>query len=185
MASWEYYLTITRAVASGAKCIRRQVGAVIVDPDGRIVGTGKNGSPPGKPECTDGACPRGKMTAEEVPHDSSYDTGPGSCIAVHAEANALLFATARVRGCTMYVTDKPCDGCQRLIEAAGIKEVVVDDYAERDPEILTRGDLKRLDPFLHEARRTWGHTVRYDIASELITRAFRAGKRSGQEETSV
>lgn len=174
----EEYLRITRAVAAGAKCTRRQVGALIVDPDGRIIGTGKNGSPPGRPECTEGACPRGKLSAEEVPHDSSYDTGPGSCIAVHAEANALLFARVGVKGCTMYVTAKPCDGCQRLIDAAGIKEVIVDDYADRDPEILSRGDRRKLDLLLHEARRTWGHTVRYEIASELITRAYREGKRS-------
>lgn len=58
------------------------------------------------------------------------------------------------------------------------QEVIVDDYAERDPEILSRGDQRKLDLLLHEARRTWGHTVRYTIAEELITRAYREGKRS-------
>lgn len=54
----------------------------------------------------------------------------------------------------------------------------MDDYAERDPDIITRGDQRKLDLLLHEARRTWGYTVRYDIASDLITRAYREGKRS-------
>lgn len=65
------------------------------------------------------------MSLEEVAPRSSYDTGAGSCIAVHAEANALLYADGmRTRGATLYCTDKPCDGCQRLIEGAGIERVV-------------------------------------------------------------
>lgn len=59
-----------------------------------------------------------------VAHGSSYDTGAGSCIAVHAEANALLFARTSVKGCVMYVTDVPCDGCSRLLEASGIRRSV-------------------------------------------------------------
>jgi hypothetical protein len=43
---------------------------------------------------------------------------------VHAEANALLFARASVKGATLFCTDEPCDGCSRLIQAAGIARVV-------------------------------------------------------------
>lgn len=73
------------------------------------------------PVCACGAewpCP------QAVAHGSSYDTGSGSCIAVHAEANALLFARSSVKGCVMYVTDVPCDGCSRLLEASGITKSV-------------------------------------------------------------
>lgn len=56
---------------------------------------------------------------------SSYDTGPGSCISVHAEANAIIYADhGRCLGATIYVTDQPCDGCYRLIDGAGISRVV-------------------------------------------------------------
>jgi dCMP deaminase len=60
-----------------------------------------------------------------VEHGSSYDTGPGACIAVHAEANALLYAGVDgCKGSTLYVTCAPCDGCDRLICASGIARVV-------------------------------------------------------------
>lgn len=146
----DYFLGITQAVAAGAKCTRRQVGAIIVDENKHIVATGKNGSPPGHPECTDGACPRGQHyeswptshrvvgmdnkcggcgeqwpCTQSVEPNSSYDTGPGSCIAVHAEANALLNRTvASVKGATVYVTDWPCDGCLRLLKGAQVARIV-------------------------------------------------------------
>lgn len=117
--SWEnYWLDVARAVAARADCSRRQVGAVIVDEHNRLVSSGYNGSPPGGPSCLAGQCPRG---ASGVEPGSSYDTGAGSCIAVHAEANAIIYGDpSRMRGGTVYVTDKPCDGCQRLIDGMGL-----------------------------------------------------------------
>lgn len=103
-------------------CTRRQYAAFIVDPTGRVVGFGYNGSPPGQAHCTDGACPRASST---VPHGSPYDVGDGRCIAVHAEANALLFSDATARtGGTLYVNGPPCPDCSKLIAASGIARVV-------------------------------------------------------------
>jgi dCMP deaminase len=126
--SWaDYYLGVAEAVARRADCTRRQVGAVLVDRDLRVVSTGYNGAPSGHPGClTAGACPRGRdRDYQVVEHASSYDTGPGSCIAVHAEANALLYGDAtRYRGGYLFLTVGPCDGCKRLILAAGLQLVV-------------------------------------------------------------
>lgn len=123
---WDsYFLAIAVAVSIRADCTRRQVGAVVVD-NRRIVGTGYNGAPAGDRGCaSDGACPRGKLDYDEVAPLSSYDTGPGSCIAVHAEANALLYTDrGDLYGSTLYVTCEPCEGCLRLIRAAGVMRVV-------------------------------------------------------------
>lgn len=119
--SWdEYFLGIAKAVSLRADCTRRQVGAVIVV-GGRIVSTGYNGAPAGAPGClSDGACPRGKLSVQEQPRDFGY----GNCDAVHAEANAILYAYRDLRGATLYCTDKPCVDCAKLIAGAGIKEVV-------------------------------------------------------------
>lgn len=120
---WDsYFLNIAVAVAARADCTRRKVGAVIVDADHRIIATGYNGAAAGAPGClSDGACPRGQLSLDELPAYGSYD----NCIAVHAEANALLHADGRhTRGATLYITDKPCSGCERLIEGAGIIRVV-------------------------------------------------------------
>lgn len=123
--SWDaYFLGIAEAVARRADCTRARVGAVIVK-DHRIVAVGYNGSPAGEPGCaTDGACPRGRATYDVVPSGAEY-AGPGACIAVHAEANALLYADqTHCVGATIYVTHPPCDGCARLIKAAGVSHVV-------------------------------------------------------------
>jgi dCMP deaminase len=122
----EYFLAIAKTVARRADCSRKQAGAVIVQRN-RIVATGYNGAAAGQPGCgTDRACPRGRLSYDEVPPLSSYDTGPGSCIAIHAEANALLYADrGKCEGATLYCTYEPCDGCLRLIAGAGIDRVVI------------------------------------------------------------
>ena len=111
----EYFLGIAQAVSARSDCERRKVGAVVVK-DRRIVGTGYNGAPAGRPGCE--TCPRRLSEAEP---GSSYDTGPGSCVAIHAEANALIY-TNRVDllGATIYVTQPPCEGCTKLIRAARV-----------------------------------------------------------------
>lgn len=117
----EYFLDIAVAVALRADCLRRAVGAVIVK-NHRIVATGYNGSVAGGPSCIQGECPRARS---DVAPGSSYDTGPGQCIAIHAEANALLYASRDgCEGATLYCTDEPCDGCARLIWGAGITRLV-------------------------------------------------------------
>lgn len=146
---WQtYYLGIADSVAVRADCTRRKVGAIVVR-DNSIISTGYNGSPPGEPGClTDGACPRGRhykklhnygMYAEtgyacacgntwpcsvSVAPGSSYDTGVGACIALHAEQNALIRAGDRAQGATLYCTEKPCDACMRLVRGAGIATAV-------------------------------------------------------------
>lgn len=121
--SWDaYFMLIARAVAVRADCLKKQVGAVIVR-DHRIVATGYNGAPAGRPGClTDGACPRART---DLPAGSSYDTGPGACIAIHAEANAIIYADRdHCTGAVLYCTSEPCDGCRKLIDGAGITRVV-------------------------------------------------------------
>lgn len=124
----EYYLVIANAVSSRADCSRRQHGAVIVGPDHRPVAFGYNGAPSGKPGCLEGACPRGSMTYENLGSlAGGYDDplSNGYCIAVHAEANAIVLAGRdRCAGATIYVTGPPCHGCTKLIAASGITRVV-------------------------------------------------------------
>lgn len=55
-----------------------------------------------------------------------YDAPGGLCIAVHAEANAIIYADYdKLPGASMYITDSPCHNCQLLVAATGIKEVVI------------------------------------------------------------
>ena len=138
----EYGLSLAQAVAFRADCTRRQVGAVIMRPDKTIVATGYNGAPAKAGSCLKGDCPRGKLSLEEVPAGSSYDTGPGSCLALHAEQNAMLRASwDEMHDATLYVTDQPCDGCTRMITGTPIIRVV---WPEHDARIVN-GTFKHWD----------------------------------------
>lgn len=131
---WDQYgLGIAEAVATRADCTRRKVGAVIMRPDHSIVSTGYNGGAAGGPSCLKGECPRGQMSVEDVtPLTTSYDTGAGSCIALHAEQNALLRATwDEMQGATIYITCEPCPGCARMITGTPIARVVWPDGVRR------------------------------------------------------
>lgn len=119
--SWDqYFLDIARVVASRADCRRRQVGAVIVDQAHRILATGYNGAPSKRPGCLSGACPRGLKSYDEVAPFSPYD----SCIAIHAEDNAIQWARDSVEDATIYVTCSPCKDCMELIVMSGIYRIV-------------------------------------------------------------
>lgn len=124
--SWdEYGLLLAKSVAARADCTRRQVGAVLMAPDHSIVSTGYNGGPPKGPSCLKGECPRGRLTHDELPADSPYDTGGGTCIAIHAEWNVLLRASwSEMIGATLYVTEEPCHICKSFIAGTHITKVL-------------------------------------------------------------
>jgi dCMP deaminase len=115
---WDAYaLGIAEAVSVRSDCRRRRVGAVVLDSDHRIIGTGYPGTRPGGPSCLAGDCPR---AFTDVPSLSSYDTGPGACISTHAEINAIMDVDNRERltGATLAVTCEPCAGCMKIIRNA-------------------------------------------------------------------
>lgn len=121
----EWALNVADVVATRADCTRRQVGAVILDEEHRIISTGYNGYPTDRPGCLSaGACPRGQRSYAEIAADSPYVGVSVVCEAIHAEENAILYARKDLRGSTLYSTQKPCPNCQRFIAGAGIDLVV-------------------------------------------------------------
>lgn len=125
----DYYLSIAAEVAKRSTCLRRQYGAVIVKND-EIIATGYNGAPRGDENCCDvGSCWRDR---HNIPHGEQYE----KCVAVHAEANAIISASRNeMIGSTLYLYgfegfDKPIDNpepcimCNRLIKNAGIEHVI-------------------------------------------------------------
>lgn len=122
--SWEeYFLWIAKVAATRATCPRKHVGAVIVR-DKNILGTGYNGSMPGKPHCEDVGC---------LMEDNH-------CVrTVHAEANAVAQAARNgvpVDGATCYTTASPCFPCLKLLASAGIRKIVFsEEYRMDDPKV--------------------------------------------------
>lgn len=121
----EYFLGLAKAVSMRADCTRRKVGAILVTVDRRHRGSGYNGARSKGPSCLAGECPRGLQSITDVAPGSSYDTGAGACVAIHAEQNVVLdtLPVDRKYG-TIYITDSPCDGCLRMLQGSGVSRIV-------------------------------------------------------------
>lgn len=119
---WDtYYLGIAKAVSARGDCVRAQHGAVVVK-NHKIVATGYNGAPSGSPNSCGktGDCPR-NHDPNAIHSEGQYDL----CWATHAEANALMRASwEEMQEATIYLTGKPCPGCMKLINSAGIARIV-------------------------------------------------------------
>ena len=111
----EIYMELAERLAGRSHCVRAQVGAVLTK-DTRIVSLGYNGPPAGTHNCD-----------EEWPGEGCARDSKGSCsLALHAEQNAILYATRNnvsMEGATLYVTLSPCIACARVIFTTGIKKV--------------------------------------------------------------
>ena len=126
--SWDrYFMDMAKVAASRSTCLRRQVGAVAVSPDNRILGTGYNGALPGTPHCEETGCLRQQMN---IPSGERQEI----CRAQHAEANICNIAARYgipLEGATIYVTNQPCVTCMKAIITSGIERIVYEgDYPD-------------------------------------------------------
>lgn len=114
----DYFMGIAELVSKRATCPRRQVGCVIVNLHNHIIATGYNGVPSKMPHCTDKPC-----------GGQNYKSGKGldSCMATHAEQNALLQCSDIHQIDTIYVTTAPCNTCAKLIANTACKTLVYKD----------------------------------------------------------
>ena len=147
--SWdEYFMQMAELAATRSTCLRRHVGAVIVQ-DRHVVATGYNGAPRGIMHCGErGGCLREKLN---VPSGERHEL----CMGLHAEQNAIIQAATlgqSVEGATIYVTHQPCVICAKMIINAGIRRIVVkegypdqlavDILAEAGLKIVSLGDFE-------------------------------------------
>ena len=129
--SWdEYFMDITRRVATRSTCLRRAVGAILVH-DKRIIASGYNGGPTGLAHCLEIGCLREKLG---IPSGQQHEL----CRGIHAEQNAIIQAArygVPIDGSVLYCTTQPCTQCTKMLINAGITEIV---YAEGYPDDLAR-----------------------------------------------
>lgn len=101
-------LNVAYEFAKRSTCSRLHVGAVIADHRGVILSSGYNGALAGEAHCN-------HVTRDEPCR-----------LAVHAEANAILWAARRgiaTEGAYMYCTHEPCYECSKMIIQSGIVTV--------------------------------------------------------------
>jgi dCMP deaminase len=85
-----------------------KVGAVICDEDNRVVSIGYNGFPKGIKD-----------------DDRLQDREKKYPLIVHAEINAILFATKSLKNCTLYTYPfLPCPRCAGPVIQSGINRVI-------------------------------------------------------------
>jgi dCMP deaminase len=121
-------LAMARELAKRSLCVRDQVGALIVDAEGKIIGEGYNGPPRGYQHgglpCVKW-CKRSTMGQMGEKHGLSLDYT--DCPALHAEANALSMSDRSLRQSGwIYVTSHVCFPCAKLIANSGLLYVRVD-----------------------------------------------------------
>lgn len=115
----EWAIGMAAHVAKLSKDPSTKVGAVIFDPKRRIVSAGYNGfarSVKDTPE---------RLTNRSVKYS----------MVLHAETNAILFATAPLGDCTIVVTHPCCARCAAQVVQSGIKHVL---WPRPTPEFMTR-----------------------------------------------
>lgn len=114
----EYFMEISRMVATRSTCMRRKVGALLVL-ENRILATGYNGSPTGLRHCDEVGCIRDRQGV-----DSGRDLH--LCRGSHAEANLITQCAKfgiRAEGSTLYINTSPCSLCMKLLINVGVRKI--------------------------------------------------------------
>lgn len=119
----DIYMDLAVNLAKKSHCVKMQVGAVLTK-DTRIVSLGYNGPPAGTHNCD-----------EEFPEAGCPRDSKGGCsLALHAEQNAILYASKNkitLEGASLYITLSPCLACAKVIFSSGIKKVLfLNSYAD-------------------------------------------------------
>ena len=135
--TWDQtWMLVAEIIARRSKCVKRQVGAVLVSKGNQAQQVGYNGPPawyaPGQLGYCSRYCPRSSTLARGGP---DY----GNCVSVHAEVNVLIRASRTgAEGATMYITAMPCWECAKAIANSGVTRVVfpvnMEEDGPRDPD---------------------------------------------------
>lgn len=112
------FLDLAVSVASWSKDPNTQVGAVAVDQDNVVLGTGFNGLPR-----------KVRDLPERMERPAKY------LWTAHAEENLVAQAARpRLKGSTVYVTHLCCNACARMLINAGVAKVVCGDGKTSMPQ---------------------------------------------------
>jgi dCMP deaminase len=104
---WNWAVGMARHVALLSKDPSTKVGAVIFDDKKRIVSAGYNGLPRGVHDSED------RLTNRDIKYK----------MILHAEINALSFATGPVEGSTLFCTHPCCTQCAAQVIQRGVAHV--------------------------------------------------------------
>jgi len=145
----EFYMQLALAAALRSGDPKTQVGCVIVDKAGAVIGVGYNGMPYG------------------VKGESNWDPEKKALRVVHAETNALMHVAnnAKLEDSSVYVTLFPCARCASALIQAKVRQIVYYSY---------RKDLPLCDKKPEEcetAKCSCKEEDTYDVSEEMLREA--------------
>lgn len=158
----EVLMAMAYATSQRSSCMKRKVGAVIVDSLGNVISSGYNEVPRDERPCQKEytRCYRDHVTDEffewlknEIPQMQKKETQVRKrfresfkildyCRALHAEENAILTLARNGNSvpldkCTLYTTTYPCRMCANKILSVGIGRVVyLEPYPQKEAETI-------------------------------------------------
>jgi len=161
----EALMAMAYAVSQQSSCMKRKVGAVIVDSDGNVVSSGYNEVPRDERPCKEeyGQCYRDwacdkffavlkRVVAQVEGHEAQLRKAFRGefkildlCRALHAEETAILNLARNgvnvpLSSCTLYTTTYPCRLCANKVASIGIKKVVyMEPYPDDDAKAILSG----------------------------------------------
>lgn len=125
---WDtYFLSIVDAVATRGSCVRRKVGALVVDERNVILATGYNGRAAGITNCEDEPC-----AGAYAPSGTALE----QCEAIHAETQCLIYCADTSKIHTLYVSCSPCVNCVKMFMQTGCMRIV---FKEPYPHSVSEG----------------------------------------------
>lgn len=133
----QYFMSIAVISSMRSKDPKRQVGAVIVDDNNRVLSIGYNGFPN---HCKDNDFPWNDTSEGSTDEDK---VNIKDFYVVHAELNAILnYKGESLKDSTIYTTLVPCNECIKAIIQAGIKKIIYKDYKESYKNIASQRMIK-------------------------------------------
>jgi len=133
-----------------SSCPRRQIGAIIVDPESNsVLSDGYNGPPRGGDTlCGGNHCERDTLS---ILSGVQLERG-----CHHAEMNAILNAArmgTRTLGAVMIITAEPCLMCAKAIHHAGLKSIYIVEDGYSGASYIGIPYLKENNVNVHAIRR--------------------------------
>jgi len=157
-------MALATVTANRSTCLRRSVGAVLLNAHGQVLATGYNGVASGQHHCHEALTlvgQPGSRPAVVYPHacpgaGEASGTNLDLCQAIHAEQNALLQCRNVYEIHTAVVTTAPCLTCTKLLMNTACVRII---YAEDYPQAEQARELWLADV---NAKRRWQQLARIE-----------------------
>lgn len=123
----QVYLKKLKGIYSKSNCLRREIKCLAIDPsNGNAIGTGVNKS---LMNCK--SCYRDVNNIKSGTHNEL-------CGALHAEQDLIIKYGDKLKDSYVYLTNKPCITCLKLLIAIGVKKIIYINEYPNNEEIYNR-----------------------------------------------